>query len=179
MSIPDFEAILVDSSRLVADLVVDQVGTDPDRMRALYEIAISRNDQVGMRAARAFDLTDEKYPGTATPFLPEIRSSLSELQHQSVVRCFLRTLMRHPLPDDDEELGLFYDLTISLMRDVHLPVALRYYGMTLAYNIACLLPDLRFELFPMYDDIAREASAGLKGRAKLFKKDLIKKFGDE
>lgn len=179
MSIPDFEALLVDSSRLVADLVVDQVGTNKERMKALYQIACQRNDQTGMRAARAFDLTDEKYPGMASPFLSDIRRQLTVIQHQSVVRCFLRTLMRHPLPEDDEELGTFYELCLSLMIDPKLPVALRYYGMSLAYQTACLLPDLRFELIALYDEVALDSTGGLKGRTKFFKEELIKKFGAE
>lgn len=179
MQVPDYTEILVDSSRNMADMVVSQVGRNASEMDRLYHLAIERNDQIAMRAARAFDLVDEKYPGMANPFLDSIRKNISSIRHQSVIRCFLRTLMRHPLPEDDEELGLFYQLMLDMMMDRKLPVALRYYGMTLAFQTACSFPDLRFELISLYDEVAREPLKGLAGRAVYNKKLLIKKFGAE
>lgn len=171
--------MLVDSSRLVADMVVSEVGHDQAKMQALFELALQRNDQTGMRAARAFDLVDEAREGMAAPYLKRIRAAIRELEHTSVIRSFLRTLMRYPVPEDEDELGAFYELTLSLMKNTRLPVALRYYGMSLACEVAFVWPDLRFELFPVFDDIAQESSSGLTGRARYFKKMLMDKFGVE
>lgn len=179
MARPDFASMLVDSSRQIADLVVEQVQKNPEHMEELYQIAIQRNDQIAMRAARAFDLVDEKYRGMAEPYLMRIRQNLLEIPHQSVQRCFLRTLSRYPIPEEDEELGRFYEMCLQLMLDTKLPVAIRYYGMVISFEVACKLPDLRFELIPLYDELALENSTGLRGRAKHYKNLLIKKFGIE
>ena len=176
---PDFKNILVDTSRFVADMVVDQVGTDQSKMSELYRLATCETGQLAMRAARAFDLVDEKNPGMADPFLTRIRQGMKHFDHTSVIRCFLRTLVRHPIPDDENELGEIYQQLIDFMMDQKKSIGIRYYGIIITYKIACHIPDLRFELFALYDEIAMDTGRGLKYRAKHYKRELIKKFGAE
>ncbi len=172
-----YHELLVDSSRAIADLVVDQVGHDQIKHRQLFNLAKNSSGQLAMRAARAFDLCDEAHPGLAEPLLSEIRTSVYAFNHLSVARCFLRLLLRYPLPQDEEELGQFYLFSIETMQDQKLPIALRYYGMRIAFEVCLLMPDLRFELFPMYEEIARNTEKGLKGRAVICISELEKKFG--
>jgi hypothetical protein len=179
VELPDFKSILVDSSRLVADLVVEQVGRDPARMEELYRLAIQAKGQLAMRAARAFDLTDEKYPGMASPHIREMIYGLTKINHLSVVRCFLRTIVRYPLPQDEDDLGVLYETALNFMIDTKKPVALRYYGVLIAVNIVYQIPDLRFELFAIFDEIQREPGKGLINRVIKSKKELINKFGAE
>ena len=179
MAVPDFESMLVDSSRIVADMVVSQVGRDSVQMDELYRLAIEKTGKLAMRSARAFDLVDEAEPGMAAPYISKIRSSISTIKHQSVVRCFLRTMLRYPLPADDEDLGRYYQFAIDLIQDSKKPIALRYYGMFIAHQIALDLPDLRFELLPLFDEVMRDDQGALKSRARIFKTDLVKKFGME
>ncbi len=173
----NFDQMLVDSSRLLANIIVEQVGWDLQKHRELYDLAIQGTGQVAMRAARAFDLCDEAHPGLAASLVHEIRETVPGINHQSVQRCLLRLLFRYPLPEDDDELGHFYLYCMELMLDSKLPVALRYYGLRFTYEIGLTLPDLRFELIPMYEELEKTTDGGLKGRAVFYLRELEKKFG--
>lgn len=173
----NFEELLVDSSRVLADIVVDRVGEDTGLLDQLYRIALKENGQVSMRAARAFDLADEARPGFAQNYLNDITVRIPGLKHVSVKRCFMRTLSRYQLTEDEELLGIFYDHCFRLMTSQTAPVAVRYYAMYFAYQTCLREPDLKYELIPMLEEVIRNDSPGMKVRAGDFLKDITRKLG--
>lgn len=178
MSEVDFEKLLVDSSRLLADLAVEMVRKDPKLLENLYSISLKEEGQLSMRTARVFDLADEAYPGLAKKYLEKLYYYIPEAKHRSVQRCFMRTLSRYPITEDEELLGVFYDFSFRLITDQTAPIAVRYYGMYFAYQTCLKEPDLKHELLPMLDEIIKHDSSGMKHRAKMFKADIIKKYGN-
>lgn len=173
----NFEELLVDSSRVLADLVVDRVGDDTGLLDQLYRIALREDGQISMRAARAFDLADEARPGFAKKYLDDITGRIPGLKHVSVKRCFMRTLSRYELTENEELLGIFYDYCFRLVTSQTAPVAVRYYGMYFAYRTCLREPGLKFEMIPMLEEVMRNDSPGMKVRAKDFLKDITRKFG--
>jgi len=178
MSEVNFEELLVDSSRVLADMAVEMVRKDPDLLETLYSISLREEGQLSMRAARVFDLADEANPGLAKDFLDKLYEYIPGARHRSVQRCFMRTLSRYPLTSDEELLGVFYDFCFKLITDQSAPVAVRYYGMYFSYQTCLLEPDLKFELLPMLDEVVKHDSSGMKVRAKMFRADIIKKYGN-
>lgn len=179
MSEVKFRELLVDSSRALADMAAEMVHKRPELMETLFEISLREEGQFSMRAARVFDLADEAKPGLAESFLDRCYRYIPGAKHTSVQRCFMRTLSRYPITDDEVLLGLYYDFCFKLITDQSVPVAIRYYGMYFAYQTCLLLPDLRFEILPVLDEIIKHDSPGMKHRAKMFGADIIKNFGKE
>ena len=173
----DFEKLLVDSSRALADLAVERIGNDPDLLDEIYHIALKEDGQVSMRAARVFDLADEAKPGLAKSYLDDAANRIPGMKHTSVQRCLMRTLSRYPLTDDEDILGRFYDFCYKLITSQTAPVAVRYYGMFFAFQTCLKEPDLKHELIPMLEEVIRIDSPGMKVRARDFLKDIIKRFG--
>ena len=174
----NFEELLVDSSRFLADIGVEMVKKNPELLEQLYSIALRENGQASMRAARVFDLADEAHPGIAKNYLEKFYTYIPVAKHSSVQRCFMRTLSRYPLTENEETLGLFYDFCFRLITNHSSPIAVRYYGMYFAYQTCLKEPDLKHELIPMLDEVLKHDSSGMKRRAKMFKADIVKKFGN-
>jgi hypothetical protein len=173
----DFEKLLVDSSRALADLAVETIGDDPELLDMVYRLALRENGKTSMRAARVFDLADESRPGLARPYLDDAAGRIPEIKHTSVQRCLMRTLSRYPLTENEDILGRFYDFCFRLITSHTAPVAVRYYGMFFAYQTCLKEPDLKHELIPMLEEVIRIDSPGMKVRARDFLKDIIKRFG--
>ncbi len=176
MSEVNFEELLVDSSRVLADMAVEIVKKNPELLEQLFSISLKEDGQASMRAARVFDLADEAYPGLCHEFVDRLYDYIPKAKHRSVQRCFMRTLNRYPLIEEEEILGLFYDFSFDLISDQSAPIAVRYYGMYFAYKTCLKEPDLKNELLPMFDEVIKNDSAGMKARAKMFKADIIKKY---
>ena len=56
MAIPDFEKLLVDSSSVIADLVVNQVGRDEIQLQDLYCLATQRTGQLAGKNSEALQI---------------------------------------------------------------------------------------------------------------------------
>ena len=121
---------------------------------------------------------DEAYPGLAEDYVGRLYEYIPGSNHRSVQRCFMRTLSRYPLTSDEELLGVYYDFCFKLITDQSAPVAVRYYGMYFSYQTCLLEPDLKFELLPLLDEVVKHDSSGMKVRAKMFRSDIIKKYGN-
>ena len=173
----DFEKLLVDSSRALADLAVESIGDDPGLIDKVYRLALREDGQTSMRAARVFDLADEARPGLAKAYLEDAALRIPKMKHTSVQRCLMRTLSRYPLIENEDILGRFYDFCFKLITSQTAPVAVRYYGMFFAYQTCLREPDLKHELIPMLEEVIRIDSPGMKVRARDFHRDIIKRFG--
>lgn len=177
MSVVNFEELLVDSSRALADLAVERIGDDPALLDEVYQLALKEDGQKSMRAARVFDLADEARPGLAQGYLNDAAKRIPDMKHSSVQRCLMRTLSRYPLTDDEDVLGIFYDFCFKLITSHSAPVAVRYYGMWFVYQTCMKETDLKHEVIPVLEEVIRLDSPGMKARAQDFLKDIIKKSG--
>ena len=174
----NFNELIVDSSRALADIAVEMVKNDPKLLDQLFDISLREDGQASMRAARVFDLADEAYPGLIKDYLDRCYKYILVAKHRSVQRCFMRTLSRYPLTEDEELLGLFYDYCFRLITNQTAPIAVRYYGMYFTYQTCLKEPDLKNEILPMLEEVIKNDSSGMRFRARMFKADIIKNFGN-
>lgn len=146
MSVPDFESVLTDTSRSLADYVSVMVGDDPERFGALMELSLKQKRMYSMRAARVADFCCERNPELIRPWLGQIVAVLPDLKDESVKRIFLHILLRHPWVEDEEAMGRLIDTLFRWIPDERQPTAVRAYAMYFLEHVCMLYPDLRNEL---------------------------------
>ena len=100
----NFEAQLVDSSRLIADLVTENVGNNASHFKALIELSFSGKHKIAMRASRVVVFCVEKFPYLIEPYLDRIIYSLPE--DESVRKNFMKILAETTLEFNEDQLGI-------------------------------------------------------------------------
>ena len=142
----DFEGILTDSSRSLADYVTSVVGADPVLFTRVLGLALQQKRQVGMRAARVADLACLQHPELVRPHLTGIARVLPVLTDHSVRRIMLHILIRHPWVEDDEVMGRLVDTLLKWIQDERQDVAIRSYSMDIMLKICVMEPELGREM---------------------------------
>jgi|GEM_PF-1070462 len=163
----DFEAILSDSSRSLADYVTSVMGEDPELFSRLFELVISQKPKVSMRGARVLDLACERHPELVRPYLEEIIRVLPGLRDDSVKRIFMHILLRHPWVEDERLMGILVDTLFRWIQDDTQTIAVKAYSMAILESISTLLPDLKNELILVIgESLPYWNSAGLQSQAR-------------
>jgi hypothetical protein len=142
----DFEGILNDSSRSLADYVTSVVGADPLLFTRVLDLALKQKRQVSMRAARVADLACLQHPQLVRPHLVGIARALPGLTDHSVRRIMLHILIRHPWVEEDEVMGRLVDTLLKWIQDERQDVAIRSYSMDIMLKICVIEPELGHEL---------------------------------
>jgi hypothetical protein len=148
----NFEQVLVDSSRVLADYAAAMVGRDPELFGQVMELALLQKKQVSMRAARVADLACEKHPELIRPHLVTIVRVLPKVTDTSVRRVFLHILLRHPWVEDDEGMGRLVDTLFKWLAEDSQPTAVKAYSLYLLEELIVLIPELKNELIVTLED---------------------------
>jgi len=148
----NFEQVLVDSSRSLADYAAAMVGSDAGLFAQVMELALEQKSQVSMRAARVADLACEKHPDLVRPHLRKIVRVLPKVTDTSVRRIFLHILLRHPWVEDDIGMGRLVDTLFKWLADDSQPTAVKAYSLYLLEELIVLLPELKNELIVTLED---------------------------
>ncbi|HBB92629.1 MAG: hypothetical protein A2X22_12255 [Bacteroidetes bacterium GWF2_49_14] len=171
----DFESILSDSSRSLADYAAMTVGDDPKLLKQVFDLSLLQKKQVSMRAARVFDLCCERNPGFVRPWLKKIVRELPKLKDNSVKRIFLHILVRHPWVDDEVGMGRLIDTLFRWLSDDAQPIAVKAYSLSILENLSTLYPEFRNELIlTLEESIPFWESAALQSHGRKMLKKLTR-----
>lgn len=167
----DFRLLLTDfPSGIERDLLIGEVVKSESYFKTLLQLALHEKDPLAWRACWVLDGSDEKSPGLARKHISRIVKALPGLESKGTLRCLLRLLTRHDIPEDDQ--GLLIDLCFSYMVSELYPVAVKAHAMQIIYHHVLLYPELKDELIAVIEDQADNNSVGFKSRGYL----LIKKM---
>ena len=161
----DYKEKLVDSSRIIADMLVEDIGDDPERFSEMVEIALCDEYPVSMRAARVVSLVVEKHPHLFGAQLDLVIQKLPGIKIDGVRRGFLKIFAENPPELNEEQIGLLTDLAFTWLDDSRQAMAIRYYSIEILVRICDWYPELRNELSAILEELAKEGSPGLKYRS--------------
>jgi hypothetical protein len=169
---PDFKSLLkVDSSRVIADQVVDAIGDNPVYFKTVLDLCFSEGYPVAMRSGRAVALCTEKHPHLIIPYIDQLVKQIAVSEIDGVKRGILQAFSESVDMKQFSKLGELVDLCFSWLMNLKESIAVRYYAMLIIYKVCLIEPDLKNELIPILEGITYETSAGLTGTArKLLKK---------
>lgn len=161
----NYEEKLVDSSRFIADALVEDVGSDPERFNEMLELALLDKYPLSMRAARVISMVVESFPQLFNKHLDLVIKMLPEMKIDGVKRGFLKIFAEFPPELNEDQLGLITDLCFTLLDDPKQAMAIRYYSMEILSRVCSLYPELKNELSAILEELAKDGSPGLRARS--------------
>ena len=171
----NFEEQLVDSSRIIADMVAGNVGDSEEHFKALMELSFSGKPKIAMRASRVATICVEKYPFLIKPYLDRIIYSLPN--DESIKKNFLKVLAETDLKFTEEQLGYLFDNCFEMLINDKSSIATKVYCMQILYNVSEVEPDLKIELISAIEEQVPKGSSGVKYFGKAILKKLYRETG--
>lgn len=171
----NFEAQLVDSSRIIADMVAENVGDNQDHFNKLMELSFRGKPKISMRASRVATLCVEKHPHLIEPHLDRIIYYLPT--DESIRKNFLKVLAETSLSFNEDQLGYLFDNCFEILISEKSSIASKAYSMHILYNISQIEPDLKIELISAIEEEVPKGSSGIKYIGRAILKKLYKETG--
>jgi len=162
----DYESKLVDSSRILADILVEDIGNSKEKYSEMVAVAMLDKYPVSMRAARILTLCKSKNQTLIKPHIKTIVRSLKNLKVEGVKRGFLKILSEVPDIIKEDCLGLLADMAFDWMGDPKQAIAIRVYAIDLLLYVVKKYPDLTHEFASNLETIMEDGSSGLKSKSK-------------
>ncbi len=165
------ETQLVESSRALTDLIVNDVYAHQERFDEIMELVYRDAYPVSMRAAWVAFLAFEKNPQLINPHLQKINHRLPLFKVDGVKRSALKILYEQMHLLDEEDFGLLADTAFTWAQSPKQAIAVRAFSIDILVKTAERYPEIIPELQALLETILPDGSAGLKNKCqKLLKK---------
>lgn len=162
---------LIDSSRMVADILTADICADQEKFNEMFSIALKDVYPLSMRAARVVELCVFKH-------IELIKSHVDELLHyieiskiDGVRRSFLKILAELPLKLDETSQGRLVDIAFSNIENQKEAIAIRSFSIDILMKFIGSYPELTNELTYLLEQMVKDPSTGLRSKSK---KTLVK-----
>jgi hypothetical protein len=166
--------ILKEHSKKQRMKVVDYVGDNRNRFKALIQVFLEGPYRVTQRASWPISYCVENSPGLITPHLSTLLTFLKRPGlHNAVKRNVIRLFQFVDIPKRMH--GRVAEVCFQYLQDKKEPVAIRVFSMSVLAEIALHNPDLKRELRLLIEDHLPYASAAFLSRAR----KVIKALGQE
>lgn len=167
------EAVLSIGSKEDAQALADWMDNDPEKFADLWNCILSKDNPLSWRSAWVMDKLTAKHPQLLLPYREELVQQL-EIDHDpGVHRAVLKAIVRNPIPEDVQ--GFLFDYAIKHLLNPQSYAAIQAHSMTIAYEIAKDIPELKEELRAVITDQAEHNTAAYKSRARQILKKMDKK----
>jgi hypothetical protein len=168
----NFRETLVDSSRKLADIVVNEVGNNQNKFNALADVMMEDEYPVSMRAARALSLCTEKYPQLILPLLDDMLRKMENMKTEGVKRAVLKILASRKIELNEDQEGILFDRCVHYMNSSSEAIAIKVYSMDIACHISNSYPELKPELRTIFNAMLDDERAGIRARARKMLKTI-------
>jgi hypothetical protein len=157
------QALQRQHSKAQCQRIVQWVGTDPARFRALVDVFLTGNYRLTQRAAWPLSHCVKGNPGLAAPHLSVLlrnlkKPSLSDAVKRNTIRLlqFVKIPRRHQ--------GLAMQVATALFTNRQEAIAIRVFAMTVLANLAGQNPGLANELLSMIEEEMPYGSPAFRSR---------------
>jgi hypothetical protein len=157
--------ILKEHTKKQTTKIVDYVGDNPTRFKALIQLFLAGPYRVTQRAAWPLSYCAENHPGLIRPYLNILLDHLKKPGlHDAVKRNTIRLLQFVEIPKRLH--GKTAAICFQYLQDKKEPIAIRVFSMTVLSEIAQKNPDLKRELKMIIEDEIPVGSAAFLSRAR-------------
>jgi len=148
------------------DLIVDFVGTDKLKIKALMSLFLDRkwHWRINQRAAWPIGVIGKNFPHLVSPYYSKMLQLLDDPPHNAATRNVVAIFQYADIPEDLE--GDIYSKCFTFLCDTKEAIAVRAFSITVLTNIAMKYEDLKPELVEALNEFLPTATAGIKSRAK-------------
>jgi len=158
------EMLEAEHRRTQRDAIVEYVGTDRTKMKALMNLFIDDkwHWRYNQRSAWPIGVIGRKYPAMMEPYHIDMVAILDTPTHDAQLRNIVRIYEDIDIPESIE--GVLYDKCYGFLSNPQVPIAVRCFSMTVAAKVATKYPELQGELVAMIKEHLPHGSAGFKSR---------------
>ncbi|MEL7219895.1 MAG: hypothetical protein AAGJ93_01170 [Bacteroidota bacterium] len=168
------EQLLKEHSKANTQVIVNWIGTSPERLEQLIQLFTQDEYRVVQRAAWVLGDISIKFPYLLTPHYSLIIATMQTPLHPSVVRNSLRFFADIDPTLSEEEEGILVELCFNLLLDPQQPVAIQVHAMQCIANRLNTYPDLAIELKEIIEASYENGTAGFRSRGKKILKQIAK-----
>jgi hypothetical protein len=158
----NYETRLVDSSRIIADILVADVNNDQDKFDEILMLALKDEYPLSMRAARIVVLSSFKNINLIKPHTNILLKALSTAKVDGLKRSILKIFAEFPLHLDDDSIGQLTEISFDLINDRNQSIATRAFAIGILAKVIRKFPDLKFEMKAVLESVLEDGSVGLK-----------------
>ena len=163
--------LLLEHSKENTMLVVDFIGSNPERFAILMDLFLNDTYRVTQRAAWVVGHAGKNQIALVQPYLEQMILHLKKPNlHDAIKRNIVRILQDIEIPES--LWGEAADICFRFLASHEEPVAIKVFSMTVLHNITKKVPELREELAILIEDQMPYGSAGFKSRGKKILKAL-------
>jgi hypothetical protein len=171
----NYESKLIDSSRMVADILTTDILDDQERFDEMFELSLREVYPISMRAARIIELSTFKHKHLIVPHLNELINAIDNSKIEGVRRSYLKILTLLPFKLDEDAQGRLVDMAFSFLSNNKEAIAIRAYSIDFLLKIILNYPELKNELIYVLEEMTKDASTGLRTKSKKTIAQLNKK----
>jgi len=165
------KTLLQGHSAVITRKIVDYVGSNPSRFKALVEVFVIGPYRITQRAAWPLSYCVERHPELIKPHFKTLLDMLKRTNtHVAVRRNIVRLLQFVEVPGRYR--GRVATLCFDLLQDKRQPVAVRVFAMAVLADLVVYEPALAGELKIVIEDNLVYGSPAFTSRAKKVLKTL-------
>lgn len=158
------EKQLVDSSRMIADMVAARIGNNQNDFDEAVDLMNRNEHPLSMRVARVIYLVFKKNQHIIRKHIPSFVKTLKNTKVDGVKRSLLSILTETTLFISEEALGELIDIGFNFLSHPQEPMAVKAISIDLIMKTTKTYPELKQELQSILESIYPECSVGLKGK---------------
>ena len=175
---PSFEEQLVESSRVLTDIIVADIGNNQLLFDKVMDLMYRDEYPLSMRAAWVAYLAYEKHPELAKPHIKKLAIILPNTKVDGVKRSALKMLYDTMHELSEEDFGAFADLAFSWAEDSKQAIAVRAFSIDILLKVVETYPEITPEFTAILEGIIPDGSKGLKNKCGKLVKSLKIKIMD-
>ncbi len=158
-----FKDQLVDSSKIIGDMVAENVGRNPDHYKEILDLVLFEPMPMSSRAGRVLNLCTENEPAL---FQPHVTTVINEIRkgkepHRAILKIFAELQVR--LNRNQE--GVLVNACFEWLADESQSIATKVYCMEILARFAEKEPGIIPELIAQLEELLPDGSVGTKNRA--------------
>lgn len=164
--------LLAEHSKQQCDYIVRWIGNDPEKFDELFTLFLHDEWQVVQRSAWPVCLSAIKYPSLVEKHIEQLLDKMQQAGvHDAVKRNGLKLLSLIVVAEAHH--GKLMDFCFKALENLHEPVAVKAFSITILGNLGRLYPDIIPEAMLLIEDQMDGANPGFVSRARKF----LKEFG--
>lgn len=154
---------LVDSSKLICDMVAENVGTNPNHYKEILDLVLYETMPMCSRAGRVLNMCTENEPSL---FQPHVSTVINEIRKgKEIHRCIIKIFAETQVVLNRNQEGILMNACFEWLADESKSIATKAYCMDVLVKFAEKEPDIIPEFIALLEELLPEGSAGIRARA--------------
>jgi len=166
------EGLGQDRSKRAVDLWVDRLAKEHFDLATYLDVVLTTEPPVNWYLTWTLNHYFDRYPHLGLEKQRMLWERLRSIEHKGIKRDLWRILSSLEL--DEDLAGEVFERGILIVRSSAQEVAVRAHAMKVLLNVTKNYPELVDELDLILNDLMIDASAGVKARAKNYRKEIKK-----